>query len=101
MSGCGYSSLNSNLTGQVKALMQRTPLLCGDRTDVDISLGVMRNGVGSMSTEDIVLTVPNREDVTLLKKASASGQLVNITYSVYRFTWCWNLHVVERVELAP
>ena len=98
-SGClGYSARENELTGQVKKVVSRTPIVCSDRVDTDISLGVMRNGVGSMSTEDQWFTVPNQADQELLRKASESGALVKVTYDVIRITWCWEDHVVTHVE---
>lgn len=53
LGGClGHTSRDNEAVGQVKRVHNNTPLLCPDYKDVDISLGVMRNGVGSMSTQD-------------------------------------------------
>ena len=98
LASCGYTQRQSELTGQVKRLTHETPILCPDRVDVDLSLGVMRNGVGSMSSEDVFLTVPNREDQEVLAKAAAEGALVKITYDTARFVFCWNPAIVTHVE---
>ena len=100
ISGCGYSSKQNDLTGQVKKVVSQTPLLCSDRTDVDVSLGVMKNGQGSMSSQDLWLSVKNDSDVAVLKQAASSGAIVNITYDVARFVWCWNDHIVSHVEIS-
>jgi hypothetical protein len=100
ITSCGYSVRDSDLIGQVKKVSNETPLLCEDRTDTDISLGVMRNGVGSMSTEDIWLTVPNKEDKETLIKANETGSLVKITYDSKRVTFCWHNKIVKKVEIV-
>ncbi len=97
---CGYAEQGSDLTGQVKKVINKTPLVCNDYVLVDLSLGVMRNGVGSMSHEDVELVVPNSEDVKLLKSASDSGSLVKITYNTKRLVFCVESNkVVTTVEL--
>lgn len=99
LTGCGYSSKNNESIGQPKKVVNLTPILCNDRVDVDVSLGVMRGGVGSMSTEDLWLTVPHDSDQKLLTEAAAKGKLVKVNYDVKRLTWCWSDHIVTRVEI--
>src|SRR5579859_447764 len=48
---CGNSSVGNELEGQVKKVVKRTPIFCSDYVEADVSLGVIRNGVGSMSQE--------------------------------------------------
>lgn len=96
--GCGYSSRNNESIEQAKKVVNQTPILCNDRVDADISLGVMRGGVGSMSTEDLWLTVPHESDQKLLIEAAAKGKLVKVNYDIKRITWCWNDHIVTHVE---
>ena len=98
LAACGYSSRDSELIGQVKKVVRNTPIICSEYEDADISLGVLRNGVGSMSTQDIWMYVPNREDLAKLKKAAETGALVKIKYDVYRMTFCVDEHVVRSVE---
>jgi hypothetical protein len=100
LSGCGYSAVDNEFAGQVKKVVHQTPIFCAERYDTDISLGVLRNGVGSMSQEDVWLTVPNQDDQKLLKQAAETGQIVKVKYDVYRVTWCWQDHVVRGVELT-
>jgi hypothetical protein len=99
VAGCGYSARENELTGQVKRVVHQTPILCSERSDLDISLGVMRNGVGSVSTQDVYLTVLNPNDVVLLNKAASEGSLVTIKYDIKRFTWCWENYIVTHVDL--
>lgn len=100
LSGCGYSSKGNELVGQAKKVVNQTPILCEERSDADISLGVMRNGVGSMSTQDLWLTVPNEADKKLLTEAASQGLLVKVNYDIKRWTWCWEDHIVTSVELV-
>lgn len=100
LSGCGYSARENELIGQVKKVVRQTPLICSDRTDVDVSLGVFRNGIGSASKEDVWLTVPNQEDVNTLKSAAESGQPVKVLYDTARVAYCGKNNIVSKVELA-
>lgn len=98
--GCwGNSAIDSELVGQPKKVIHVTPMFCEDRNDLDISLGVMRNGVGSMSTQDVFMTIPNRTDADTLTTAVAEGKVVKIHYDTKRFAWCWNEEVVKSVEV--
>lgn len=100
LTSCGYSSRDNQMIGQVKKVTHDTPLLCSDRTDADISLGVLRNGVGSMSSQDIWVTVPNESDRKILKEANESGALVKVVYDVMRMTFCQMNHIVKSVEIV-
>lgn len=99
LSGCGYSSRDNDMTGQVKKVVRNTPLVCPDYDDADVSLGVLRNGVGSMSTQDVWVTVTDKDLFKTLKEASASGALVKITYDVKRVTFCIDDHIATNVEI--
>lgn len=100
VSGCGYSSVDNEMIGQVKKVVRNTPILCNEYHDADISLGVMRGGVGSMSTQDVWVYTDSKEDLAVLKKANENGALVKITYDVKRWTWCVDDHFVTKVELV-
>lgn len=98
LAGCmGHTSSGNELTGQVKRVQHKTPILCPDYVHVDISLGTMRNGVGSMSTQDIWLWVKNDADVAVLEKASRDGGIVKVSYDVARSRW---FDCVEKEELT-
>lgn len=98
VTGCGFSSRENEVVGQVKRVVKRTPLICNDRTDVDMSMGVMRNGTGSMSKEDIWLTVADPNVEKALKGFAESGVPVKITYDVQRVTFCWEDHILRSVQ---
>jgi hypothetical protein len=102
---CGNTSSANEAVGQVKKVIKHTPLVCEDYTEVDVSLGVMRNGVGSMSKEDVEIVVPNGEvaAISTLQKAAESGAIVHVVYDVKRLNLCWPDHrfvsvTVEQAE---
>jgi len=99
ITGCGYESKNNELIGQVKRVVSLTPLICENRTDADLSLGILRNGTGSMSKEDVNLYVTTAALADTLKKAQATGAIVKITYDVPRFTFCKPSHWATGVEI--
>ena len=99
LSACGYSQVESEAIGQVKKVANMTEILCSRRVDVDISLGVMRDGVGSMSSQDIWLTVRDPKHVEILKKANETGKLVKFKYDVARANFCWKKKELTSVEI--
>ena len=87
------------MTGQVKRVAHMTPLICPIHDRVDVSMGVMRGGVGSMSTQDLWLYIPDPDDARLLKQAAQTGQLVEISYDTARLRFCVDEETVTHVEL--
>lgn len=100
LSGCGYSSSQNEMVGQVKKVVHNTPIICSNYVDADISLGVMKNGTGSMSHEDVWVTVDKESDIALLEKAAKTGDLVRVNYGVKRWVWCVDDHIATHVELT-
>jgi len=94
LASCGNSSADNEAIGQVKKIVKKTPIFCSDYTLVDISLGTMRNGVGSMSREDVFIAVDNseREAIEQLTEAAESGAIVRVSYDVHRVSPCWPDH---------
>lgn len=88
LTACGYSSMGNHLTGQVKRVKHQTPIFCPERVDADLSLGVIRNGVGSMSSEDVWVTVPDSESAKILEAAAQNGDIVDVEYDRARFAFC-------------
>lgn len=97
LAGCGNTSVGNELVGQVKKVHHNTPLVCPDYYTVDVSMGVMRNGTGSMSTQDIELVAEGKELIEFLTKANTSGRIVKVDYSVRRAVVCWP---EERIDSA-
>lgn len=100
LASCGYSSRDNELVGQVKKVIAQTPIVCGDYHEADVSLGIMRNGVGSFSKEDVVLYVRNEADVPLLKQAAEEGFAVKISYDIKRLVLCVPDHWIDSVKRA-
>lgn len=88
LTACGYSIRDAELVGQVKKVITNTPLFCPNYIEADISLGVIRNGVGSMSTQDIWVVV-NKGDAEILKSAAENGEIVKINYDEERLMSAW------------
>lgn len=88
------SSSDNEIVGQVKKIVKKTPLVCPDYTEVHVSLGVIRQGVGSMSHEDVMVAVDNseKEVIEKLKYAVESGSIVKLQYDVKRVSPCWPDH---------
>jgi len=93
----GWSQRGNELTGQVKKLHHYTPLICPDYDTVDVSLGIMQNGTGSMSTHDMTLYVPDQTLYRQLDDFRKSGAPANITYDVARLRWCVDEEMVTAV----
>lgn len=101
LSGClGSSSADNELTGQVKRAQHVTPIIYSDYDRIDVSLGIMQNGVGSMSKDDVWMYVPSPHDFAILKMAAETGQLVKIKYDVSRVRWYVENDMVTSVELV-
>jgi hypothetical protein len=96
--GCGYESIDNKMTGQVKKVHHNTPIFCSDYFSADVSLGVMRNGVGSMSTQDVEVVVDDR-DKDKFETAAATNQIVEIGYKVKRVTFCRPDHVSDSIKV--
>lgn len=101
LTGClGNTSSDNDMVGQVKRCQHVTPLLLPDYDRCDVSLGVMRNGVGSMSKEDVWLYVPTALHYGILDDASKSGALVDIKYDVSRARFYVENNMVTAVALV-
>lgn len=99
MASCGYKSRDNEIIGQVTKIEKHTPLfLCVDFNTVTISLGVTRNGIGSVSHEDLILYVPTEELSKKLKSASEQGKLVKIKYDSARNKLCTPREILTSVE---
>jgi len=97
---CGYSSRNNELIGQVKVVQTVTPLLCFDRTDIHFSLGVMRNGTGSVSTHDITATVYDKDVIKTLKLANETGAVVKLVADEARVRFCADATEITTAEIV-
>jgi hypothetical protein len=68
---------------------------------VDVSLGVMRNGIGSMSKEDAHYVVEDQQQIKFLKEAAENGRIVKFTFDEKRFVFCTDTDkFIKSVEYA-
>lgn len=95
----GYTSVNNELIGQVKRIHQNTPIICPKYTEVDISLGTLQGGTGSISRQDIRLLVSKDSDTEILKFAADRGSLIKIEYDRRRISMCVNNEQVTKVTI--
>ena len=95
VTACGYSHKDGELIGQPKKVITATPLICPDYIEVDVSLGVMRNGTGSMSKQDEWVVVDS-EQARFLKSKIESGKLVKIRYDEWRLSPCKDGNKIAR-----
>lgn len=98
MVGCGYSQRDVEVTGQVKRIVSNTPLICSDFMEVDLSLGIIRGGVGSMSTQDMEILI-NKEQADILKTTEDTGNLVKIKYDEQRINFCSDMRQATQVTI--
>lgn len=84
---CGWSHKDTTGSGQVKQVGKETPIVCPDYYRVYVSLGVMRNGVGSMSTHDMTMFIEDK-DVPALKDAAEKGAVIDFVYDTRRMGNC-------------
>ncbi len=99
LTGCfGDNSRDGELVGQAKKITHVTPLICPNYYAIDVSLGVMQNGVGSMSSQDMWLTVDDAVDIQKMNDAVVKGALVNIKYDTPRLPICTEEHIATSFE---
>ncbi len=96
---CGYSNRNSEFVGQVKYVEHATPIFCPEYVGAGVTLGVMRNGTGSMSTHDAEVLITSKEIEAVFKEAAGSGALIKSTYDEKRFSICTPMVVVTSAEI--
>lgn len=100
LAGCGNTDVDNELVGQAKKLANSTPIVCMDYKAFEVSLGIMRAGTGSMSTQDMWLTVTNENDLATIKKAVETSALVKIHYNSRRFAPCSEDHWLTSIEIV-
>ena len=90
---CGFTTMyakDGEVIGQAKSITQVTPFwsVCEPYYALDISLGVLQNGVGSISKSDMVFTVRNTADLASMRKAAEHGSLVRVKFDTRRLAAC-------------
>ncbi len=100
--GCGYTSIDNKMTGQVKKIHHNTPIVCENYYSADVSLGVMQNGAGSISNHDVRMAVYDDGVRKTLEDAATTGKLVEITFKERRATTCIPEYIATEARLlAP
>jgi hypothetical protein len=104
VTGCwGWVSKENELIGQVKKVERATPLVCPDYKKADITLGVMKNGTGSLSTSDVWVVITDKDQEKILREANETGALVKIKYDEKRcggnFWVCTPEKFITEVEI--
>lgn len=87
-SACGYTGRDAELIGQAKKVVHKTPIFCYNHYTLDVSLGVMKNGIGSMSTQDVWVMIPP-DQVPAAEAAVQAGALVRVKYNTKRLALCF------------
>jgi hypothetical protein len=100
LTACGNTSTDGELVGQAKKFTYVTPLICEDYPAFDVSLGIMRNGSGSMSTQDMWFVVTNLSDIEKLRQAAETAAIVKIHYDTRRFAPCSDKYWMTNVEIV-
>ncbi len=104
---CGFTTMyarDGELIGQAKKLTRITPFwssICPEYYAFDVSLGVLQNGVGSISKSDVVLTVQNVKDLPAMRTAVERGALVKVRYDTRRLAACTESYLSTGFEVIP
>ena len=101
LTGCGHIAVDGELTGQAKKVTTVTPLFCENYVAFEMSMGVLQNGTGSVSTQDMWFTVKNVEDLATIKKAVETAAIVKVTYDTLRSPICIAQEVMTSIEIVP
>ncbi len=83
--------VDGELIGQAKKIRLVTPFwssFCPTYYALDVSLGVIQNGTGSMSTQDVWLTVKDTTDLPAMQKAVEVGAIVKVKFDTRRLAAC-------------
>ena len=100
LTACGYSQRDTEVIGQPKRIHNVTPIVCSNWKALDLSLGVVRNGIGSMSSEDIDLVIQDNDQLKTIKQAIDNGNLIKITYDDARLRFCQETREITKVEIV-
>lgn len=97
--GCGNSAVNGSAVGQAKGWDITTPLICADYKFFDMSQGVMQNGSGSVSHEDMRFTIAEGVDMAVVKLATETAAIVKVTYNERRAPFCTENFILTDIKI--
>lgn len=100
LASCGYTARDGEAIGQAKKTTHATPVFCPNYVAFDLSLGVLRSGVGSMSTQDMWFTVGPGVDLSILSRAVSAGAIVEVTYDTRRVAICTEMHILRSIKIV-
>lgn len=83
----------------MKRLHRVTPIFCGDYSVLDANLGVMQDGQGGASIQDIDLEIPEPMVAELAKALENKTLQVEITYSTHRVAFCGQHEVLDSFKV--
>ena len=95
-------SRDGDLVGQAKKITLVTPFwqsICPSYYALDVSMGVLQGGTGSMSTQDVWFTVLDREDISAMKEAVKHAAIVKVKYAERRLYACTEGHLATGFEV--
>ncbi len=96
-------ALDGELIGQAKKIRLATPLwssICPTYYSLNVSVGVIQNGTGSMSTQDVWLTVRDTADLPAMQKAVEAGAIVKVKFDTRRLAACTDDYYVTAFQLT-
>jgi hypothetical protein len=100
--GLGYSQRDNESVGQVKFVVNSTPVLCSDFTAASVNFGLTQKHGDSgtfTAAHDVQFLVTQEAHVAVLKEAAATGRLVRIISDEVRIDLCRPNDVLRSVEL--
>lgn len=103
---CGFTTMyarDGELIGQAKRLTLVTPLwsVCPPYHALDVSLGILQNGVGSISDHDVELTIRDESDLDAMKSAVERGAIIKVRYDTRRLAFCTEDYLATGFEAKP
>lgn len=84
-------AVDGELVGQAKKIRMVTPLwssICPTYYALDVSMGIIQNGTGSMSTQDVWFTIKDTADLPAMQKAVETAAIVKMKFDTRRLAAC-------------
>jgi hypothetical protein len=102
---CGfntYLSRDGEVVGQAKSITRVTPFwsVCAPYYMLDVSVGVMVNGVGSLSTHDVGFTVADTWDVPAMLEAVQHAKIIRVRYDTRRLAACTEDNIATGFDVS-
>lgn len=98
LSSCGNSATDIELTGQLKAAGVATNLICPDYFYLDMSMGVIKDGTGSVSKDDIFVTLYGRQEYKKYQELAKVGAIITVHANMRRAAFCTETYIMIKEE---